>query len=101
MPLAWFPRLLHASGSERNNWRFIAQGEGIHWNDLDEDISVEGLLSGRQSRESLDSLEKWLKSRVRERPSRRKTHNTLKTSSGAGSSKSKGTRTARRSRLSV
>ena len=52
VPLAWFPRLLHGSASERNNWRLIAHGEGIHWTDLDEDISVEGLLIGQQSREN-------------------------------------------------
>src|SRR5437867_3464354 len=63
VPLAWFPRLLHASATERNNWRFIGHGEGIHWIDLDEDISVEGLLQGQQSRESHSSLEKWLQSR--------------------------------------
>jgi hypothetical protein len=73
VPLAWFPRLLHASSVERNNWRFIANGEGIHWSDLDEDISVEGLLHGQQSRESHASLEKWL--RRRKSPSRRKTPN--------------------------
>ena len=75
VPLAWFPRLLHGSISERNNWRFIAQGEGIHWNDLDEDISIEGLLLGQQSRESLGSLEKWLQTRQKRRSSRRKTPN--------------------------
>ena len=63
VPLAWFPRLVHGSVAERNNWRFIARGEGIHWIDLDEDISVEGLLHGHQSRESPVSLEKWLHSR--------------------------------------
>jgi hypothetical protein len=73
VPLAWFPRLFHASSSERNNWRFIAKGEGIHWINLDEDISVEGLLHGQQSRESHASLEKWL--RQRKSPSRRKTPN--------------------------
>jgi hypothetical protein len=72
VPLAWFPRLLHGSTTERNNWRFIARGEGIHWNDLDEDISVEGLLQGQQSRESHDSLEKWLQRRRRKNPSRQK-----------------------------
>ena len=75
VPLAWFPRLLHGSGAERNNWRLIAQGEGIHWTDLDEDISVEGLLLGQQSRESHASLEKWLQGRHRNLPSRQKTHN--------------------------
>ena len=73
VPLAWFPRLLHASSTERNNWRFIANGEGIHWIDLDEDISVEGLLHGQQSRKSNASLEKWL--RQRKSPARRKTPN--------------------------
>src|ERR1043165_282393 len=75
VPLAWFPRLLDASAAERNNWRFIAKGEGIHWNDLDEDISVEGLLLGRQSGESNASLEKWLQSRHLKRVPRTKTPN--------------------------
>ena len=75
VPLAWFPRLLHASAAERNNWRFIAKGEGIHWNDLDEDISIDGLLLGRQSGESNSSLEKWLQTRQLKRASRTKTHN--------------------------
>jgi len=73
VPLAWFPRLLHGSVAERNNWRFIARGEGIHWIDLDEDISVEGLLHGQQSRESQVSLEKWLQSRRAKGSSRQKT----------------------------
>ena len=68
VPLAWFPRLLHGSISERNDWRFIARGEGIHWTALDEDISVDGLLSGHQSRESHASLEKWLQARRSKRP---------------------------------
>ena len=75
VPLAWFPRLLHGSVSERNNWRLIAHGEGVHWTDLDEDISVEGLLIGQQSRESHSSLEKWLQSRRAKGSSRQKTTN--------------------------
>jgi hypothetical protein len=75
VPLAWFPRLLNGSVSERNNWRFIAHGEGIHWTDLDEDISVEGLLMGQQSRESQSSLEKWLQTRGRRNSSLQKTPN--------------------------
>ena len=63
VPLAWFPRLLHASTKERANCRMIARGEGIHWPDLDEDIRIEGLLLGRASGESQSSLEKWLRSR--------------------------------------
>src|SRR5688572_8177050 len=73
VPLAWFPRLLHGSASERNNWRLIAHGEGIHWRDLDEDISVEGLLIGQQSRESHQSLEKWLRARSAKGSARQKT----------------------------
>jgi hypothetical protein len=72
VPLAWFPRLLHGSRTERNKWRLIAQGEGIHWTDLDEDISVAGLLSGQQSGESLASLQKWLQGRGRERSTHHK-----------------------------
>ena len=49
VPLAWFPRLLHASQEERSQWRLIGKGQGIHWESLDEDISVEGLLVGRPS----------------------------------------------------
>ena len=74
VPLAWFPRLLHASQRERNNWRLIGRGEGIHWEDLDEDISAEGLLTGRPSGESQVSFKKWLnrrRSRLTNRPSGR------------------------------
>ena len=47
VPLAWFPRLVHATSRERANWRLIGEGQGIHWEDLDEDISIESLLAGR------------------------------------------------------
>jgi hypothetical protein len=73
VPLAWYPRLFHAMPKERSNWRLIARGEGIHWPDLDEDISVEGLLLGLPSGESQSSLEKWLHSR--EHAPRRQPHN--------------------------
>jgi len=43
-PLAWFPRLLEATPDQRRNWRLIGRGHGIHWRDLDEDISVASLL---------------------------------------------------------
>jgi len=62
-PLGWYPRLDHASPEEHANWRLIGRGQGIHWDDLDEDIRVEGLLSGRPSGESQSSFKKWLKSR--------------------------------------
>jgi hypothetical protein len=55
--------LLHGSDEERGNWRLIGNGEGIHWEALDEDISIESLIAGRPSMESEDSLAKWLKSR--------------------------------------
>jgi len=46
VPLAWYPRLLNATKKQRNNWRIGAAGYGIHWPDLDEDLSTEGLLRG-------------------------------------------------------
>ena len=46
VPLVWFPRLLHGNPEDRRNWRLIGDGRGIHWPDLDEDLSVEGLLKG-------------------------------------------------------
>ena len=63
VPLAWYPRLLHSVSEERRNWRLIAKGQGIHWNDIDEDISVEGLLAGKPSGESQTSLKNWLEKR--------------------------------------
>lgn len=47
VPLTWFPRLLHATSEQRQNWELIGRGEGLHWEELDEDISVAGLLAGR------------------------------------------------------
>lgn len=58
-PLAWFPRLLHASPTERSAWRLIGDGDGIHWPALDEDISVESLVAGRPSPETAESLARW------------------------------------------
>ncbi len=46
VPLTWYPRLLHASVQQRNNWKLAGGGYGIHWPDLDEDLSTEGLLRG-------------------------------------------------------
>jgi hypothetical protein len=63
VPLLWFPRLLYATASERSNWRLIGRGEGIHWPDLDEDISIEALVAGRGSAESQGSLKRWLAGR--------------------------------------
>lgn len=64
VPLAWYPRLLNGTPQERENWRLIGGGEGIHWPDLDEDISVENALFGRPSGESQSSLSRWLEDRT-------------------------------------
>lgn len=63
VPYLWYPRLQHARQEERENWELIGEGDGIHWPDLDEDISVEGLIAGRRSGESASSFRKWLGSR--------------------------------------
>lgn len=64
-PIAWYPRLLHGTVAERNEWRLIAGGRGVHWSALEEDISVENLLNGQPSGESQSSLNKWLEQRVK------------------------------------
>lgn len=64
VPIGWYPRLQHGTLDERNNWRFIGKGEGIHWPDLDEDINVEDLIAGIPSGESQRSLQKWLDNRA-------------------------------------
>jgi hypothetical protein len=64
VPLNWYPRLLHGTPEERNNWRLIGNAEGIHWPDLDEDVSVGNLLRGQPSGESEGSFKKWLEKRA-------------------------------------
>ncbi len=63
VPLVWYPRLLHARPEERRQWRPIGEGVGIHWPELDEDISVDNLLAGQPSGESQASLRQWLAGR--------------------------------------
>ena len=63
VPLSWYPRLAHGTSGERAHWRLIGRGEGIHWPDLDEDVSVAELLAGRPSGETQNSLRRWLESR--------------------------------------
>ena len=63
VPLAWYPRLLHATSQERDHWNLIARGEGMHWPNVDEDISVASLIAGRPSGESAESLQRWLDGR--------------------------------------
>ena len=59
----WHPRLAHGSQAERAHWRLIGEGEGLHWPELDEAISVEGLLAGRRSGETQASLRRWFERR--------------------------------------
>lgn len=63
-PLAWYPRLASGTATERANHRLIGGGHGVHWPELDEDISVENVLSGKASGESQASLKAWLSSRA-------------------------------------
>ncbi|MCE9533398.1 MAG: DUF2442 domain-containing protein [Planctomycetes bacterium] len=64
VPLGWYPRLAHGTPSERQVWQLIGGGHGIHWPAIDEDISVENLLSGKPSGESQKSLQRWLAGRA-------------------------------------
>ena len=63
VPLVWYPRLWHGSKQERNSFEIFGYGAYIHWPDLDEDLTVAGLLEGKRSGESGPSLKKWLASR--------------------------------------
>ncbi len=72
VPLAWYPRLAHATSSERNAWRLIGGGRGIHWPAVDDDISVANLLIGQPSSESQSSFKKWLASRAKPTSKRRR-----------------------------
>jgi hypothetical protein len=67
VPLAWFPRLWHGTPRERNHFEIFGEGGYIHWPDLDEDLTVAGLLAGRRSEESPQSLKQWLDSRTTKR----------------------------------
>ncbi len=63
VPLAWYPRLWHGTPAERGHFEILGDGAYIHWPDVDEDLAVAGLLAGRRSGESPQSLKKWLESR--------------------------------------
>src|SRR3990172_12094981 len=63
VPLDWYPRLVHGTARERDNWQILGDGYAIEWPDLDEHIGIEGLLAGRRSGESSESFKRWLKSR--------------------------------------
>ena len=63
VPLVWYPRLWHGSKQERNNFEIFGDGAYVHWPELDEDLTVAGLLEGKRSGEVSSSLKKWLASR--------------------------------------
>jgi hypothetical protein len=64
VPLVWYPRLWHGTPEERSHFELFGDGAYIHWPDLDEDLSVSGLLAGHRSGESAQSLKKWLAART-------------------------------------
>ena len=64
-PLTWYPRLLHGTPAERQNYQLLGDGYAIEWPDLDEHIGIEGLLAGRRSSEGQKSLERWLAARMK------------------------------------
>ena len=66
VPLIWFPRLWHSSKKERDNCEIFGDGGYFHWPDLDEDLTVVGLLAGHRSGENADSLKKWLSARKKQ-----------------------------------
>lgn len=66
VPLTWYPRLAAATPGERRRWELVGAGIGIHWPAIDEDVSVEALLSGQGSNESVRSLRRWQASRARQ-----------------------------------
>lgn len=68
VPLGWFPRLVHATPQEGDNWDVSGDGAHIHWPDLDEDIGVEGLIAGWPSRETEESFNRWLEAKKAGRP---------------------------------
>jgi len=70
VPLGWFPRLWHGTPQEREHFEIFGDGAYIRWPDLDEDLTVAGLLAGQRSRESPQSLKKWLDSRKTSRKRR-------------------------------
>jgi hypothetical protein len=63
VPLEWYPRLVHSTDSERQRWILLGNGYAIEWPDVDEHLGIEGLIAGRRSGESCNSLERWLSTR--------------------------------------
>jgi hypothetical protein len=77
VPLAWYPRLIYGTLEERNHWNLIGTGQGIHWIDLDEDISVENIIFGQPSGESQRSFKQWLESYARSKANHPTTPDTV------------------------
>jgi Protein of unknown function (DUF2442) len=67
VPLEWYPRLAQATDAERGRWEFWGNGYAIEWPDIDEHISMEGLLAGRRSGECAASFERWMAGRQAQR----------------------------------
>ena len=67
VPLGWYPRLWNATQEERDHFDVFGDGTYIHWPDLDEDLTVAGLLAGRHSGENPKLLKKWLEDRKAQR----------------------------------
>ena len=63
IPIVWYPRLWYGTAEERANFELLAEGRYVHWPDLDEDLTIEGMVAGRRSGESTQSLNKWLTAR--------------------------------------
>jgi hypothetical protein len=63
VPTAWYPRLAHGTPKERRQWTISYSGQGLHWEALDEDISIEGLIAGRPSNEHTAMIKKWMETR--------------------------------------
>jgi hypothetical protein len=63
VPLLWYPRLLYGTEMERAHFEILGDGRYVHWPDLDEDLSIAGMLAGRRSGESAESLKRWLAAR--------------------------------------
>ncbi len=64
LPLVWYPRLFQATQAQRDHWTLIGPGIGVHWPDLDEDLSADGLMAGRPSMEFIKQHRGTGKSRV-------------------------------------
>ena len=72
VPLAWFPKLLHATARQRRRWELLGDGEGIHWTEIDEDLSVAGLLRGSPAPQVVSVSQRRVKYRTRPATVRRR-----------------------------